>query len=251
MYNSNNIAAIIPARYNSTRLPGKVLSMIGDKAMLHHVYDRAINSSLFSKVLIATDHVAVKEYCEARGLEVRMTDTKHQSGTERVEEASRAVDEDYIVNIQADEPYITQEHLSTTCTILLMDNVKIATLKHEIRNATELHDFSNVKIVTDVNDDAIYFSRQAIPGQRELPYREWLYHHKYYKHIGVYGYQKETLQKLVNLRPSQLELTESLEQLRWLENGFKIKVGAVKSNSIGVDTHDDLLKARKLYKSEK
>ncbi len=243
-----DIVAIIPARYGSTRLPGKVLEKIGGRAMVGHVADRALESGLFSKVVVATDANRVVTYCKENKIEVILTSVDHRCGTDRIAEVASSMDADVIINIQADEPFITLEQLKTICAAFDDQDVDIATLRHKIEDSSTIHDFNTVKVVTDINNRAIYFSRQAIPAQRELPYSKWGQNFDYYKHIGIYGYRKETLLELVKLEHTRLEQSESLEQLRWLERSYRIYVFPVKSASMGIDTADDLEKARARYK---
>lgn len=243
----SKIIAIIPARIDSKRLPGKVLMDLGGKAILHHVVDRAVESGCFTEVIVATDDQRVVDYCNQNNINVELTNKDLQSGTDRVGEVAERKEADYIVNIQGDEPFIKVEDIRVLCDLLRQDDVEIATLYHDIIEIEKLHDFNAVKVTIDKSGKALYFSRQAIPAMRDKPYREWHHHHTYLKHVGVYGFKKSTLQKLIKLSQSPLELTESLEQLRWLEYGYAIRCAKVDQPSIGIDTEEELKAARKLF----
>jgi len=245
--NVSDITAIIPARLHSTRLPRKVLLDINGKAMVHHVYDNVTQSGLFTDVIIATDHEEVITYCKIKNLKAVLTDTNHLSGTDRIAEVAQSLESAFIVNIQADEPFLDKETLSSLIELLVKPNVRIGTLCHPITDKDLLFDYNTVKVVKDISDKALLFSRQAIPAQREKPYKEWLASGKYYQHIGLYGFERETLLEISKLTPSSLEKQESLEQLRWLENGYDIHIAETKVVTMGIDTQQDLDKARKMF----
>jgi len=240
-------AAIIPARYASQRLPGKLLELIGDKSVLQHTVERAQNSGLFETVTVATDDEKIFSHCEKHRIHVVMTSSSHISGTDRVAEAAESIAADVIVNIQGDEPFVSTDMLDAICGLFRNNDVQIGTLCHQIEEAKEIHDFNKVKVVRDKNLKAMYFSRQAIPAMKSLPYREWFLHHTYFRHIGIYGFRSDILPQLVKLQPTTLEIAESLEQLRWLENGFPIHVEVVTGHAIGVDTAEDLAAAREWF----
>lgn len=242
------IAAIIPARYESTRLAHKVLLDIGGKPMLQHVVERVVASQLFSNVIVATDHDSIYDFCMSHSIKAYMTSPFHTSGTERIAEVAEHIDASIIVNVQADEPFVTLDQLEAISGAFDEANVAIATLSCPFSDTNALFDYNKVKVVTNQNEDALYFSRQVIPAMRDTPYRKWSASYPYRKHIGIYGYRKDTLLKLVNLSSSKLEKIESLEQLRWLDHGYKIRVVEVSSDSFGVDTQEDLDKAREIYK---
>lgn len=241
-------AAIIPARFDSKRLPGKVLELIGDYSILQHAVANVQATKLFDSVTVATDDERVITHCDKHKIAAVMTKSTHISGTDRVAEAAQVMDADVIVNVQADEPFVTTKMLASLCQLFTNESVEIGTLCHLIEEAGDVHDFNKVKVVKDIHGQALYFSRQAIPAMKMLPYRAWFLHQQYYKHIGIYGFRRDKLQQIVQLKPSSLELAESLEQLRWLQNGYHIHVATVKGQSMGIDTAEDLAAARKWYK---
>jgi 3-deoxy-manno-octulosonate cytidylyltransferase (CMP-KDO synthetase) len=241
------VLGIIPARYESSRFPGKPLALIGDKAMLRHVYDNVMVSGLFENVIIATDDKRIFEAARSWNADVVMTSSAHPSGTDRIAEAAKSIEEEYdvIINIQGDEPFILAEPLRQLISLFNEENVEIGTLVGELReNEVESPDI--VKAVLDVKGKALYFSRAAIPFVRD---KYKLTGTAFLKHIGIYGYRRAVLEQIVRLPPSSLELAESLEQLRWLENGFNIF--AVKTNYrlLAVDTPEDLIKAENFLKN--
>lgn len=245
---SMKFVAIIPARYDSKRLPGKVLEDIGDASILQHTVAHVRASGLFDCVLVATDDQRVLSHCDKHNISVKLTSSDHISGTDRVAEAASGIDADVIVNVQADEPFVSKDMLSTLCSLFEDPSAEIGTLCHLIEDGASVHDFNKVKVVSNSSGQALYFSRQGIPAMKDLPYREWYLHHKYYKHVGIYGFKAAKLQEIVQLKPTSLEMAESLEQLRWLQNGHPINIAEVKGESIGIDTAEDLLAARKWYK---
>lgn len=244
----NGCAAIIPARMASTRLPGKVLADIGGKAMLHHVVDAARSASLFDQVIVATDSEEVLAYCDKHTIDCRMTLSSHATGTERVAEVALTLDADNIVNLQADEPFISPAALQSIYECIHQPHVQIASLCCEVDNTTALFDYNVVKVTRSATGRALYFSRQAIPAQRDKPYRDWVNYRTYLQHVGIYAYKKECLQQLISLPASDLADTESLEQLRWLEHDYEVYLAQVADATLGVDTAKDLAAARRLYK---
>lgn len=241
------VLVVIPARYASTRLPGKPLAMIGSKAMIHHVYAQATKCDAVDKVIIATDDQRIMEYCSTHSLDCEMTRADHPSGTDRVAEVALMYpDYEVVVNVQGDEPFINPNQISDLIEMFVDPASVIVTQCIEIDNGDLLHDFNVVKIVRDQLDKVLYFSRQAIPAHRDLPYREWINKSKYYQHIGIYGFRRDALLQLVELPISNLEMSESLEQLRWMDYGYDIVAKETEYESIGVDTEEDLMKARKL-----
>lgn len=240
------IIAIIPARYASTRFPGKPLALIANKPMIQHVYERAVATGLFEKVIVATDSDEIADCVTGFGGEFAMTHPDHQSGTDRCGEVVESLSSDFdvVINIQGDEPMIKKEQLQQLVGIFEEPAAEIATLKKALTSIEEVLNPNVVKLVTNIEGKAIYFSRSPIPFVRNHASTEWLKHQKFYKHLGLYGYRTVVLKKLVNLKPSELELSESLEQLRWLENGYNIYVAETAFESIGVDTPEDLNKLK-------
>jgi len=239
---------IIPARYASTRFPGKPLAMLGEKPMIQWVYERA--TSLFDHLVVATDDKRIFQAVENFGGKVLMTSPKHSSGTERCAEAAELYEREsgkrfsYVVNIQGDEPLIQVGQLQTLISCFRTPGTGIATLIREMTKREELDNPHVVKVVVDQSFRALYFSRAPIPfartNQREgdpgdIPY---------YTHIGLYAFQREILEQVVQLSPSALEVAESLEQLRWMEHGFTIRTAVTDLPSIGVDTPEDLERIR-------
>lgn len=242
------IIAIIPARFESTRLPGKILADIGGHSILYRVYQQTQLSKVFDEIIVATDHQKIVEHCNQFEMNVALTSDKHISGTDRIAEIVHNIEADIIINIQGDEPFIEIECIQQLADLMKEDHVAIGTLYKKITEKTSIFDFNAVKLVKDNNDKILYFSRQAIPCNREYPYREWSDQTDYFQHIGLYGFKKDVLLQVVKLPPSSLELSEKLEQLRWIQNGFTIYGKEVQSTSFGIDTEEDLSKARKSYK---
>jgi 3-deoxy-manno-octulosonate cytidylyltransferase (CMP-KDO synthetase) len=206
--------------------------------MVLHVYDKAVASGLFDQIYIATDHEAIYQVASNYGARVKMTNINHQSGTDRCAEVARDFPSmDFVVNIQGDEPRIAKQQLEALVHEFNHPEVKIVTLKKKINHVEEKESSNVVKVVTDKNGNALYFSRSIIPFQRNQKVGV-----HYFKHIGLYGFERQTLLKISKLLPAQLELVESLEQLRWLENGFPIRVIETEIESIAIDTPEDLNK---------
>ena len=241
------VLVVIPARYASQRLPGKPLEMIGSKAMIHRVYDQAMKCDAVDKVVIATDDQRIMEYCTKHKLDSAMTKDNHPSGTDRVAEvAAKFPEYEVVINIQGDEPFIDPNQISDLIEMFVDPASDIVTQCIEIEDEDKLHDFNIVKVVRDQLDKVLYFSRQAIPAHRDIPYREWMNHSKYFQHIGIYGFRRDILLQLIQLPISDLEKAESLEQLRWMDYGYDILAKETSYEAIGVDTYEDLMKARKL-----
>jgi len=250
------IIAIIPARYASSRFPAKVLVDINGKTMIERVFNQAKKATKLSDVFIATDNQLVFETVKKFTQNVIMTSDTHISGTDRIAEAAlilekNKVEFDFIINIQGDEPFIKPEQIDSLAEILLENiGTQLATLVSKIKDSETLFDTNVVKAIFDVNHKAIYFSRNPIPFVRnedrnkldENKQSAWLSAHTFYRHIGMYAYQKDVLQQITKLKPSTLELAESLEQLRWIENGFSIHIAITPFESIGIDTPKDLEK---------
>ncbi|WP_113661372.1 3-deoxy-manno-octulosonate cytidylyltransferase [Pedobacter nanyangensis] len=240
------ILGIIPARYASTRFPGKPLVDIHGKTMIQRVYEQSIKTKGLAHVVVATDDERIAEEVSNFGGQCVMTAGTHQSGTDRCAEVAEKMPEyDIIINIQGDEPYISPEQIELLSTCFLEDKTQLATLIKEIHTAEELFNVNIPKVVVNAHQEALYFSRQTIPYLRNTEREDWLKAHQFYKHIGIYGYRREVLLALTKLEPSTLELAESLEQLRWLENGFTIKTKVTQLETIAIDTPEDLKKISK------
>ena len=241
------IIGIIPARFASTRFPGKPLVDIQGKSMIQRVYEQCLLSKSLSAIMIATDDVRIFDHVESFGGKAFMTSPEHQSGTDRCAEIIESYTSDTwdaVINIQGDEPYIHPEQIDLLCEVLVEQKAPIATLVKKISSPDELFNHNNVKVVLNNKMDAIYFSRSPIPYNRNYPEQEWLKNSVYYKHIGIYGYQVDILKKISKLDKTNLEVTESLEQLRWIENGYMIKAAITSLESIAIDTPSDLLKIK-------
>lgn len=244
---NSEIIGIIPARYASTRFPGKPLADIGGMTMIERVYRQA--SKAIDKVVVATDDKRIFECVEAFGGNVVMTSSDHPSGTDRVYEAYclSGSDASVIINIQGDEPFVEPEQIKSLADCFCNPEVDIATLVRPFnaeRGFEALFDPNLVKVVTAADGKALYFSRSVIPYVRSHPWQEWLDKVSYLTHVGMYGYRSETLAKIISIPRSPLEIAESLEQLRWLENGFRIQTATTHFENIGIDTPDDLEHAR-------
>jgi len=232
---------IIPARYHSTRLDGKPLADICGLPMIRHVYENTKKSSTLDFVIVATDDERIREACESFGAMVQMTSTEHSTGTDRVAEVAKKIDTEIVVNIQGDEPFIKPGMIDEVVEPLIKDkDIPMCTLMHEIKEKEDFHNSAVVKVVTDRFGFALYFSRSLIPYPRVEK------GHRAFEHIGLYSYRKDFLLTFSSLKPTTLEVSESLEQLRALENGYRIKVVMTKEKYIplSVDTPEDLEKAR-------
>jgi 3-deoxy-manno-octulosonate cytidylyltransferase (CMP-KDO synthetase) len=235
------VLGIIPARYQSTRLPGKPLLPIAGKPMIQWVYQGAQTASLIDEVVVATDDPRIYEVVKGFGGKVEMTRDDHPTGTDRLAEVARRYTSELVVNIQGDEPLISGEVIDSIIHPLLEDNsLPMSTAKVLLTDSSQIGEPSVVKVVTDENGYALYFSRSPIPFPRNSQTAV------YWKHIGLYGYRREFLLKYVELPQTRLELTESLEQLRVLSHGYRIKVIEVLRDSVGVDTADDLERVKML-----
>lgn len=239
--NNPVVIGVIPARYGSTRLPAKSLAIIHGKPMIQHVYERCLKAKLLSEILVATDDKRIFDAVINFGGNVVMTSKSHKSGTDRIGEAVKNIKCDIVVNIQGDEPMIDPRNIDKAIEPLVKDRrINVSTLCFKISDRTEINNPNVVKVVIDSYSNALYFSRSAVPFNRDNINAE------YFKHIGLYVYRNDYLRKLIKLKPSKLELTEKLEQLRVLESGEKIKVIETKIDSYSVDTPADLKKIRKL-----
>jgi 3-deoxy-manno-octulosonate cytidylyltransferase (CMP-KDO synthetase) len=235
------ILGIIPARFASTRFPGKPLIDILGKSMIQRVYEQSIKSKSLTKVVVATDDQRIFDHVKAFGGNVAMTSNSHSTGTDRCLEAFSIESEkfDAVINIQGDEPAIDPRQLDLLSEVFSDPTCQIATLAMKISSTEILLDPSKIKLVLDSNQNALYFSRQAIPFHSG-PQQDWLLDHTYFKHIGIYGFRADVLKEVGTLRPSSLEIAESLEQLRWMENGYKIRVSLTDIESISVDIPKDI-----------
>lgn len=241
---------IIPARYASSRFPGKPLADMAGKPMIQRVYEQVKNC--VDSVYVATDDVRIQQAVLHFGGNVVMTSQNHRSGTDRCFEAYQKIGQGYdiIINIQGDEPFIHPEQIESIKACFTDESVQIATL---VKPFNESDDFETIlfnpnspKVVVNKNNEAMYFSRSVVPYIRNKKYTEWLHSHTFYKHIGMYAYRPDILAEITRLPQSPLEQAESLEQLRWLENGYRIKVGYTYQETIGIDTPEDLEKAIQL-----
>lgn len=240
---------IIPARYSSSRFPGKPLADMAGKPMIQRVYEQV--KLALDEVWVATDDTRILEAVEAFGGNAVMTSASHKSGTDRCKEAYQKINKDFdvIINIQGDEPFIQPEQINAIKDCFDTPNIELATLVKPFKKEDgfeALFNNNSPKVVINNNNEAIYFSRSIIPYVRDVHHTEWLDKHTFYKHIGMYAYCVDILNKITELPQSSLELAESLEQLRWIENGYKIKVGYTNVETIGIDTPYDMEKALKL-----
>lgn len=245
---------IIPARFASTRFPGKPLVMLGGKTVIERVYKQVIK--VIEDVYVATDDDKIYDAVIGFGGKAIMTSPNHRSGTDRIQEAVEKIGGDYdvIINIQGDEPFIHPSQIETVCECFKDNATQIATLGKPFTFSQDFKDLENPnspKLITDNNGFALYFSRSIIPFIRNYPKEEWIGKFPFLKHIGLYAYRKDVLAEVTKMEPSSLEIAESLEQLRWLQNGYKIKVGTTDIETIGIDTPEDLKKAEEfLNKTE-
>jgi 3-deoxy-manno-octulosonate cytidylyltransferase (CMP-KDO synthetase) len=241
------IIGIIPARYASTRFPGKPLIQIAGKSMLQRVYEQSIKADQLTDVIIATDDDRIATHAESFGAKVVLTKSNHPSGTDRCYEAllNANISADYVINIQGDEPFIDPIQINELAAIC-DGQTELATQMIPVDNHAVLFDTGEVKIVLNTNQEALYFSRMVIPFIKGVNQTEWHLHHPYYRHVGMYAYRTDILQKITALSPSSLENAESLEQLRWIQNGFKIKLVQTKFDSHCIDTPEDIEKVLKL-----
>lgn len=241
---------IIPARYASSRFPGKPLAMLDGKCVIQRVYETV--SKVLDDVYVATDDNRIYDTVTRFGGKAVMTRSDHKSGTDRIEEAVEKLntDADVIVNVQGDEPFIQRSQIETVCQCFDDPNTQIATIGKPFETIDAVENPNSPKIVLDNNGYAMYFSRSVIPFVRGVERGQWLTEYPFLKHLGLYAYRREVLREVTRLPLSSLEKAESLEQLRWLQNGYKIKVGITNSETIGIDTPDDLKRAEKFLKKK-
>lgn len=239
---------IIPARYASTRFPGKPLAVLGGKTVIQRVYEQA--TSVLDEAWVATDDNRIYQAVEAFGGRAVMTRPDHKSGTDRIEEAAEKIgtDADVIINIQGDEPFIQPSQINTLMQLFDNTDTQIGTLGKKFESMEAAKSPNSPKIVTDLQGFALYFSRSVIPFVRGIEQEEWMTHFPYLKHLGLYAYRREVLREVTQLPQSPLELAESLEQLRWLENGYRIRVGLTDVETVGIDTPEDLQRAEEFIK---
>lgn len=236
------LLAVIPARFASTRFPGKPLVNIEGKTMIRRVYEQVLQCSQVDQAVVATDDPRIFDHVAGFGGAVLMTSPDHPSGTDRCAEVARHFPEaEFVLNVQGDEPFIQPEQIDLLAnTLTASTRFSIATLAKKLDNPDMLFNPNVVKVVFSEKNGAIYFSRQAIPFLRGVEPAEWLGRQAYYKHIGLYGFRRATLMQIADLSPTPLECAESLEQLRWLENGLRIAVGVTTLETIGIDSPEDL-----------
>ncbi|MBP5777696.1 MAG: 3-deoxy-manno-octulosonate cytidylyltransferase [Prevotella sp.] len=235
--------AIIPARYASTRFPGKPLAVLGGKTVIERVYEQA--SSVLDEAYVATDDERILAAVESFGGKAVMTRTDHKSGTDRIQEAVEKIgtDADVIINVQGDEPFIQPSQIETLMQLFDDPETQIGTLGKPFESIEAVENPNSPKIVTDNRGFALYFSRSVIPFIRGKEREEWFGQYPFLKHLGIYAYRREVLAAVTRLPQSSLEKAESLEQLRWLQNGYRIRVGLTDVETVGIDTPEDLRRA--------
>ena len=239
----NKVIAVIPARYNSTRFPGKLMEVLGHKTVIMTTYQNVLETGLFDEVFVATDSDIIFTEIAKNGGKAVMTG-EHETGSDRIAEAVKDIDCDIVINVQGDEPFLKKEPLKQLINVFSEDNrkeISLASLKIELKDSEEIQNPNHVKVITDNHGFALYFSRSVIPFHRELAYQV-----KYYKHIGVYAFRKEALIKFSSLEMTPLEISEKIECIRYLENGMRIKLIETDFIGVGIDTPEDLEKAKRL-----
>ena len=232
------IVAAIPARFAATRFPGKLMQILGNKTIIRHVYDNTVSTGLFNDVFVVTDSDIIYKEIKDSGGKVIMSKKEHESGSDRIAEAIAEMNIDVIVNVQGDEPFIKKEPLEKLVRLFNDDSIQVASLMRKISKEEAVNP-NNVKVVTDRSGYALYFSRSIVPYQRDEKMNN-----EYFLHVGVYAYKKDALITFTKLPQSQLEKIEKLEQLRYLENGIKIKMTETDYNNIAIDTPEDLERAK-------
>ncbi|MGX1639835.1 3-deoxy-manno-octulosonate cytidylyltransferase [Sphingobacterium sp. NPDC055431] len=245
------VIGIIPARYDSTRFPGKPLVDIAGMTMIQRVYNQVKHAASLSEVVVATDDQRIFDHVKSFAGNVVMTKKEHQSGTDRCAEVINNISGfDIAINIQGDEPFIDPQQIDLLVSCFQRPEVEIATLVRPIQELTDLENVNKPKVVLNQKSEALYFSRQAIPYMRGVDIKEWLSKETYYNHIGIYGFKVETLKELARLPISKLETTESLEQLRWLDNGYRIQTAVSTHINDAIDSPEDLQDILKKYFSK-
>lgn len=245
--------AIIPARYASTRFPGKPLADMNGKPMIQRVYEQV--KEAIDEVWVATDDSRIYDTVESFGGKAVMTSPDHRSGTDRIKEAYTKINKDFdvIINVQGDEPFIQPEQIKALIDCFDSADVELATLVKPFKKEDGfevLFNPNSPKVVINKKNEAIYFSRSIVPYIRDTHHTEWLEKHTLYKHIGMYGYRADVLNEITKLPQSSLEKAESLEQLRWIENGYHIRIGYTNMETIGIDTPEDMVKALQFLKNK-
>jgi 3-deoxy-manno-octulosonate cytidylyltransferase (CMP-KDO synthetase) len=233
--------AMIPARYAATRFPAKLMQPLGDKTVIRHTYEATLATGLFDRVIVVTDSDIIYKEISLHGGAALMSKKEHASGSDRIAEAIADMEADVVVNVQGDEPFIQKEPLEKLVRLFDDDTVRVGSLMRRIITPGELHNSNAVKVVVNKNNDALYFSRSAIPFAANTVVEP-----AYYLHIGVYGFRKETLLRFTRWPAAKLEQAEKLEQLRYLENGVPIRMALVDFKSVAIDTPEDLQEAKKL-----
>ena len=242
--------AIIPARYASTRFPGKPLAMLGGKPVIQRVYEQA--TAVLGEAYVATDDERIFQAVEAFGGRAVMTRSDHRSGTDRIEEAAEKIqtNADVIINVQGDEPFIQASQIKTLMHLFDDPTTQIGTLGKRFETMEAAKNPNSPKIVCDRRGFALYFSRSVIPFVRGKEESTWMEHYPFLKHLGIYAYRRKTLHEVTQLAQTPLEIAESLEQLRWLENGYRIRVGITDVETVGIDTPEDLQRAEEFLKAQ-
>lgn len=238
------IIAFIPARYAATRFPGKLMQMLGDKTIIRHTYDNTVATLLFDEVIVVTDSPVIFDEITQNGGKAIMSKKEHESGSDRIAEVVADIDVDIVVNVQGDEPFVKKtllESLLKAFENVPGEEIKVASLMYPIVNEEIINNPNHVKVVVDKKNNALYFSRSVIPYHREKNRS-----HVYYKHIGIYAFRKNALMNFTSQKPTPLEKIEKLEQLRYLENGVKIKMVQTDESPVSIDTPEDFEKAKKL-----
>ena len=251
--NKLRVIAIIPARYASTRFPAKPLAVLGGKMVVERVYEQV--KKAIDKVVVATDDERICDAVLSFGGEVVMTSSEHRSGTDRCAEAydKLGYEADIVLNIQGDEPFVAPEQIEALIKCFESEKIDIATLVKPFSaedGIDALENPNSPKVVINEAQEAIYFSRSVVPYLRGMERSEWLKNHTFYKHIGIYAFRAETLKRVTTLPQSPLEKAESLEQLRWLESGYKIGVGVTNIETVGIDTPEDLERAEQFLRKQ-
>ena len=246
------VVGVIPSRFNSTRFPGKPLAMIKGKTMIQRVCEQAWKSKL-DAVVVATDDMRIADEVLKFGGQYVLTDPKHPTGTDRCREALYMLDKQYdaVVNIQGDEPFVDPEQINQVVDLIAMEGTQIASLARLIDDEDELFSPNVVKVVMDNDGNALYFSRNPIPFMRNVDRKDWLAEGTFYKHIGIYAYKTAILCQIAEMLPTKLEKAESLEQLRWLENGLRVRMGITGRENLSIDLPDDLFKANEFAENQK
>jgi len=243
-----NVLGVIPARYASSRFPGKPLVMIDGKSMIMRVYEQTLKTAVLNRVIVSTDDERIYNHVKSCGGEVMMTSSAHASGTSRIGEVIENLSflgecpYDVVVNIQGDEPFIDPSQIELVVSLFENPDVQIGTLIKQIKSAEDLFNANVVKVVPGNFGKTLYFSRSPIPYLRGVPQDNWLDQYEYFRHIGLYAYRSSVLRELLNLPAASPEQAESLEQLRWLYHGYNIYAAVTDIETVGIDTPDDLLK---------